>query len=50
VAQRGAEFFARRFELAPDAAHAARPGVLAQRVDHRAADATLGEGLELDTS
>src|SRR5262249_19579798 len=43
-----AERFARRVELAPLAAHATRPGVLAERVDHRAADAALGERLELD--
>ena len=45
-----AERFAGRLELATLAADAARPGVLAQRVDHRAADATLGEGLELDAA
>ena len=50
VAERDAQLLARGFELAPDAAHAARPGVLAQRVDHRAADAALGEGLELDAA
>jgi hypothetical protein len=34
--------------LASHPAHAARPGIAAQRVDHRPAHATLGEGLELD--
>jgi len=43
-----AEGLARGLELAALAADAARPGVLAQRVDHRPADAALGEGLELD--
>ena len=43
-----AQLLARRLELAALAANAARPGVLAQGVDHRAADAPLGEGLELD--
>ena len=42
--------FARGIELAPLAADAARPGIAAQRVDHRAADAPLGEGLELDAA
>ncbi len=41
---------ARRFELAALTADAARPGVAAQRVDHRAADAPFGEGLELDAA
>jgi len=50
VPQAGAQFLARGFQLAPDAPHAARPGVLAQRVDHRAANATLGERLELDAA
>jgi hypothetical protein len=35
-------------ELAALATDAARPGVLAQRVDHRAAHAALGKRLELD--
>jgi len=50
VTERDAQPLARGFELAAHAAHAARPGVLAQRVDHRAADASLGEGLELDAA
>jgi len=39
---------ARRFEFTPLPADASRPRVLAQRVDHRAADTTFGERLELD--
>ena len=42
--------FARGFEFAALAAHAARPGFTAQRVDHRAADAPFGERLELDAA
>jgi len=45
-----AKLLARRFELAAHAAHPARPGVLPERVDHRPADAALGEGLELDAA
>jgi len=40
--------FARGFKLAPLAPHAARPGVLAQGINHRTADTTLGKRLELD--
>jgi len=50
VTKRGAQFFARRFELASHPANTSRPRILAQRVDHRAADASLGEGLELDAA
>jgi len=50
VTQRHAQLLARRFELAPDAADAARPRVLAQRVDHRPANPALGERLELDAA
>jgi len=50
VSERRAQLLARGFELATHAAHAARPGILAERVDHRAADAPLGEGLELDAA
>ena len=50
VTERRAQLLARGFELAAHAAHAARPRVLAQRVDHRAANAPLGEGLELDAA
>jgi hypothetical protein len=42
--------FARRIELAPLAAYAARPGVAPKRVDHGAAHPPLGEGLELDAA
>ena len=48
VAELAAQRFARRVELAALAADAARPGVLAERVDHRAANAPFGERLELD--
>ena len=50
VAQLATQRLARRLELASHAAHAARPGVAAKRVDHRAANASLGEGLELDAA
>ena len=50
VSERGTQLLARRFELASHAPHAARPRVLAQRIDHRAADAPLGEGFELDAA
>jgi len=40
----------RRLEFTALTTNAARPGILAQCVDHGAADATLGEGLELDAS
>ena len=49
-AELAAQLLARGLELAALAAHAARPGVAAQRVDHRAAHAALGEGLELDAA
>src|SRR5262249_56591377 len=47
-AELAAKFCARRLELAALAADAARPRIAAQRVDHRAAHAPLGEGFELD--
>ena len=50
VAQLAAQRFARRVELAPLAADAARPGIAPQRVDHRAAHAPFGERLELDAA
>ena len=50
VPKLAAQLFASRFELAALAANAARPGVLAQSVDHRAPDATFGERLELDAA
>ena len=49
-ARLAAQRLAGRLELAALTADAARPGVLAQRVDHGAADAALGEGLELDAA
>ena len=49
-AELAAELLARGFELAPLPPDAARPGVAPQRVDHRAADAALGERLELDAA
>ncbi len=48
VAQLAAKLLAGGFELAALAAHAARPGVLAKRVDHRAPHPPLGKGFELD--
>jgi hypothetical protein len=45
-----ADRFARRLELATLSPNPTRPGVLAQRVDHGAADAALGERLELDAA
>jgi len=41
---------ARGFELAPLAADAARPRVLAERVDHGTANAAFGKGFELDSA
>ena len=48
VSELAPQRLARRIELAPLAADAARPGILAERVDHRAADAPFGKGFELD--
>jgi len=42
--------FARGLKLAPLAPHTARPGVLAQGINHRAADTTLSKRLELDAA
>ncbi|MGC4082448.1 MAG: hypothetical protein QM736_10165 [Vicinamibacterales bacterium] len=50
MSQLATQRFACRVELAALAANAARPRILAERVDHRPAHATLGEGLELDAS
>src|SRR5262249_24263486 len=50
VAKLAAQRFARRIELTPLAPDAARPRILAERVDHRPADAALGKGLELDAA
>ncbi len=49
-AELAAQLFAGGFELAADAAHATRPGIAAERVDHRAADAPFGKRLELDAA
>jgi hypothetical protein len=49
-AELAAQRFARGFELAADTADAARPGVAAQRVDHRATHSAFGKGLELDAA
>jgi hypothetical protein len=43
-----AQLLARGFQLTALAADAARPGILSERVDHRAAHPPLGEGFELD--
>jgi len=48
VAERGAQLLARGLQLAPDPADTARPGVLAQGIDHGPADAAFRERLELD--
>jgi len=50
VAQFAAEGLAGGLELAALAAHAARPRLAPERVDHRAADAPLRECLELDAA
>ena len=47
-AELATELLARRLDLPALTTNAARPGVPAQRVDHRAADPPLREGLELD--
>jgi len=50
AAELATERFARTLELATLPAHPTRPGVLPQCVNHRAPDAALGEGLELDAA
>jgi len=50
VAQLAAQRLARGLELAALAAHASRPRLAPERVDHRPAHAPLGEGLELDAA
>jgi len=50
ASQLPAQRFTRRLELAALAPHTTRPGILAQRVDHRAADAPFGKRLELDAA
>jgi len=44
------ELLARRLQLTALTAHPARPGVLAKRIDHRAANPPFGERLELDAA
>ena len=44
------ERFARRIEFTSLTPHTARPRIFPERIDHRAADAPLGKGLELDAS
>jgi len=48
VTERLAQLLAGGFKFPAHAAHASWPRVLAQRVDHRPADAAFREGLELD--
>jgi len=48
AAQLAAQLFARGFELTTLSAHATRPGVLAEGIDHGAPHPPLGKGLELD--
>jgi len=50
VAKLSTQLLAGRFELATLPAHTARPGILAQRVDHRTPYAPFGECLELDAT
>ena len=50
MAQLAAQLLAGGVELAALPADAARPRVFSKRVNHCAADATLGEGLELDAA
>ncbi|HVQ17208.1 MAG TPA: hypothetical protein VMS40_26570 [Vicinamibacterales bacterium] len=50
VPQLPSQLFTCRFELAALAANATWPGVLTQRVNHCAPDATFGERLEFDTA
>ena len=50
VAKLAPQRFARRVQLAPLAADAARPGVAPERVDHGAAHPPLGKGFELDAA
>jgi len=50
AAEFAAQLLAGSFQLTALTAHATRPGILAERVDHRPADAPLGEGLELDAA
>ena len=50
VTQFAAQRFAGGIELAALASNAARPRILSERVDHRAAHPPFGEGLELDAA
>ena len=50
MTQLPAQLLAGRVQLPALAADAAGPGVLAQRVDHRTANAPFGERLELDAA
>jgi len=50
VSQLTPELLARRFEFTPLAAHASRPCIFSQRVNHCPAYTALGKGLELDAS
>ncbi len=50
VAKLATQRLACRVELATLTPDAARPGITAQRVDHRAADAPLGKRFELDAA
>ena len=50
VTQLASERFTRGVELPALATHAAGPRVFAERIDHRAAHAALGERLELDAA
>src|SRR6185503_9188670 len=49
-AKLAAKFLSRRFKLSALTANAARPGISAKRVNHRAANSALGKGLELDAA
>jgi hypothetical protein len=48
VAKLTPKLLTRGLELAALAAHSTRPSVLAESVNHRTPDSTLGERLELD--
>jgi len=48
VPQLAPQFLARRFKLTSLPANAARPGVLAQRIDHGAPNPSLRERFKLD--
>jgi len=48
VAEFPTQLLARRFQFSTLPAHAARPRILAQGVDHRAPNPALGEGFKFD--